>query len=184
MMSDGFTDLSRVVVIGTSCSGKTTFAGALAKRLGAVHVELDRLYWLPCWIERDPADFLDRVDKSTAGASWIADGNYRKARELLWSRATAIVWLDYRFPLVAWRALKRTVHRTVSRQEICNGNRESLRKAFLSRDSILLWVITTHGLVRERSSKLFSENAYPNAAKIRLKNPRQTSAFLAALTPT
>ena len=47
--SNGFSqaDLTRVVVVGTTCSGKTTYAGRLARALGAQHVELDALYWLP-----------------------------------------------------------------------------------------------------------------------------------------
>ena len=35
--------LSRVVVVGTTCSGKTTFANRLAVLLDAPHVELDAL---------------------------------------------------------------------------------------------------------------------------------------------
>ncbi|HCU2021331.1 TPA: AAA family ATPase [Pseudomonas aeruginosa] len=39
----------RVVVVGTSGAGKSTFSAALAARLGCTHVELDRLYWGPGW---------------------------------------------------------------------------------------------------------------------------------------
>jgi adenylate kinase family enzyme len=37
--------MARVVVIGTSCVGKTTFARSLARVLSFPHVELDALYW-------------------------------------------------------------------------------------------------------------------------------------------
>ena len=39
----------RVNVVGTSASGKTTFARALAERLGVRHVELDALHWQSGW---------------------------------------------------------------------------------------------------------------------------------------
>jgi len=40
-------NLTRVVVVGTSCSGKTTLARRLARILATEHVELDSLYWGP-----------------------------------------------------------------------------------------------------------------------------------------
>ncbi|HHE71902.1 MAG TPA: hypothetical protein ENL34_06450 [Chloroflexi bacterium] len=36
-----------MIVIGTSCSGKTTFAAQLAEALGIPHIELNRLHRLP-----------------------------------------------------------------------------------------------------------------------------------------
>ncbi len=175
-------DLSRVVVVGTSCSGKTTFAHDLAARLGVSHVEMDRLYWLPGWIERKPEAFLTLVDKNTAGPRWVTDGNYTKARDVVWPKVTAIIWLNYPFPLVFWRSLKRTFHRALTRQEICNGNVESWRILF-SRQSILLWVISTYGKNRERYRTLLASDAYPEAAKIQLTSPRAAKAFLASVSP-
>jgi len=63
----------------------------------------------------------------------VADGNYSRARSLLWPRASAVVWLNYPFRIVLARALRRTVVRGVTREELWSGNRESLRLAFLSR---------------------------------------------------
>lgn len=174
-------DLSRVVVVGTSCSGKTTFAHDLAARLQIPHVELDALYWLPDWIEREPSEFLALVDEKTAGSHWATDGNYKTARDLLWSRATAVIWLDYGFPLVLWRSVKRTVHRAFTGQKICNGNVESWRIAFFSRASIILWVISTYRERKQRCNALFAADDYPQAVKIRLTNPRAAGAFLAAI---
>src|SRR5258707_9298493 len=88
----------RVVVFGTSGSGKTTPARRLAAALDLPCVELDAINWQPGWRSLsaiDPDRFVGRVDAATAAENWGADGNYAKVRELLWSRATHLVWLDY-----------------------------------------------------------------------------------------
>lgn len=41
--------LQRVVIVGTSGSGKTTMARELSVLLGTPHIELDALQWLPGW---------------------------------------------------------------------------------------------------------------------------------------
>lgn len=85
----------RVVVIGTSGSGKTYLAARLAAALGYPHIELDTLHWLPDWQERSLEDFRTRVTAAAAGETWVADGNYSKVRDILWRRATSLVWLNY-----------------------------------------------------------------------------------------
>ncbi|MEM7043092.1 MAG: adenylate kinase, partial [Pseudomonadota bacterium] len=76
-----------------------------------------------------------------------------------------------------------TIHRATTGQEICNGNRETWRKALFSRDSILLWVMTTYYRRKRDYQALFAGDAYPNAAKISLKNPREADVFLARVRP-
>jgi adenylate kinase family enzyme len=125
-------DLSRVVVIGTSCAGKTTFAQRLARILGSPHVELDALHWGPAWTPR-PA-FRDDVSAAVQHEHRVIDGNYSVVRDLTWRRCTAIVWLDYSFPRVFARALRRTARRIITRERLYGGNRETLGKALFDRE--------------------------------------------------
>lgn len=178
MVEDQSPDLSRVVVVGTSCSGKTTFARDLAAKLGVDHIELDSLSWLPNWVERDRDAFTSLVDEQSSGSTWVIDGNYSRVRDLLWSRATAIIWLNYSFPLTFWRSIKRTLLRSATGQKICNGNRETFRKAFLSSDSILLWVITSYRRRKRDYRTLFDSHAYNKKVKIELTRPADATAFL------
>jgi adenylate kinase family enzyme len=171
-------DLRRVAVIGTSCSGKTTFAAALAARLQAPHIELDALHWRADWIPAPRENFRHAVAAATAADRWVSDGNYSMVRDLVWRRATTVIWLDYPFPTVLSRALYRTVRRALLREELYSGNRETLRKAFLSRDSILWWVVTTHRRRRREFSELFEQPAFAHLETIAFRRPLDADAFL------
>ena len=101
----------RVIVVGTSGSGKSTFASALATAAACPYIELDRLYWGPGWTAVPPAQFEHAVLAATTGDRWVADGNYSAVRDVLWSRATHVVWLNFGRWTVFSRVLRRTIGR-------------------------------------------------------------------------
>jgi len=113
----------RISVVGTTGSGKTTFARELAQRLGVPHVELDALHWEPNWTEAPLEVFRARVDLALRGEAWVIDGNYSKVRDIIWSRADTVVWLDYALPIILWQLLKRTLKRVFIREELWGKNR-------------------------------------------------------------
>jgi adenylate kinase family enzyme len=91
----------RVIVIGTSGAGKTTFARRAAARLGLRHIELDAVNWQPGWRDLDrheTAEFVRRVTATIQDEAWVADGNYGSVRDILWRRATHLVVLRLRHP--------------------------------------------------------------------------------------
>jgi adenylate kinase family enzyme len=170
----------RIVVIGASGSGKTTFARALAARTGLPHVELDALHWEPGWVEAPREVFRARVEAAAAAPRWVIDGNYGRVRDCTWNRATGLVWLDYPFALVFGRALRRTLRRAFTREELWNGNRESLRQALFSRDSILAWVWNSYPRLKREYSELLASPVYDHIKVARLASPREARAFLAS----
>lgn len=172
-------NLRRVIVIGTSGSGKTTFARRLSVLLGAKHVEIDALNWLENWRERDFAEFSSLVERATAADEWILDGNYSRVREMTWRRATALVWLNYSFPLNFYRALSRTLRRVISREVLYSNNRESFRQSFLSRDSIVLWMLKTHRRRRRQYAELLRSEEWRDKEIFVFTRPREAEDFLA-----
>jgi adenylate kinase family enzyme len=175
--------MTRYVVIGTSGSGKTTLARQIAERLGIPHIELDALHWDPGWVGVTAEVMRERVAAATSGPAWALDGNYSKSRDVAWPRATHLIWLDYSFPLVFWRVLSRTVRRAVLREELWNGNRESLRMMF-SRESILVWVITTYGRRRREYPELLARPEYSHLTVFRFRTPRETERWVNTLNKT
>lgn len=176
--------MQRIIVIGTSCSGKTQLARKLAERLDIPHVELDQLFWLPNWEQRSKEEFRTLVEKAVAADRWVVDGNFSSVRDITWPRATHAVWLNYSFPVVFYRALYRTVSRAITKEELFSGNRESFRQSFLSRDSILWWVLTTFRKNRRRYREFSDEHTYPNLQWIELRHPREAEQLFTKLCCT
>lgn len=170
----------RVVIIGTSGSGKSTLARALAARLGVPAVELDGLFWGPDWTQTPLDEFRGRVAKALAGDRWVVDGNYSKARDLVWPRAQTLLWLDYSFPVVLARVTRRTARHIVLREPLWAGNRESLRKVF-SRDSILVWMFRTYAKYRRTFPAVLDDPRYAHLTVLRLRSLRATRCWLASL---
>lgn len=168
----------RFVVVGTSGCGKSTFARQLASATDSPHIELDALHWGENWSERPDAEFADAVRRAAEEERWIADGNYSKIRDVLWPRATHVVWLNFSRYVVCSRVLRRTLKRAVLRERLWHGNRESLRRALFSRDSILAWSWKTFASNRIRYAALRSGSEYPQLDWIEFTIPSEATAFL------
>jgi adenylate kinase family enzyme len=151
----------RVQVIGGSCSGKSTTSRRLAAILGVPYIELDSLHHDPGWTEASADVFRERVARAIAAApdGWVVDGNYfGKLDTFVLDQADTIVWLDIPYRTAIRRVLWRTFHRSLRREELWNGNRESFRIAF-SRESIVLWVLRTHrGFAAKWATRLEGRN--------------------------
>lgn len=169
---------SRIHVVGTCGSGKTTVAARLAELLGVRHVELDALFWGPGWRKAAEEDFLAAVGEAVAGDAWIVDGNYSRVRDLVWAHADTVVWLDYSLSRVLAQLTHRTVRRCVRHERLWHGNRERLRTALLSRESILLWAVRTYARRRRDYRDLQRRPDYARLTFIHLRSPAETKTWL------
>ena len=170
--------LRRIAVVGTSGSGKTTLAAALADRLGAPHVELDAYHHGRNWIPT-PDDVLRRnISDTLSSDKWVADGNYGAVRDIVWTRATALVWLDYPFPVVFWRLFRRTMARGITGAELWNGNREILWRHFLTRDSLFLWAFQTHWRRRKTVPEALAAPEHSHLLVLRFRSPAAADRWL------
>ena len=173
--------LRRVVVIGTSGAGKTTLAGQLAHILDAPHIELDAYRHGPNWTETPDDIFRQRIADALTGDDWVVDGNYSVARDIVWARATAIVWLDYPFPLVFWRLFHRTMSRYFRQTELWNGNRENLRGVLFEKDSLFVWAFKMHWRRRKSLPVAFALPEYAHLDVTRFRAPRAAKRWLESL---
>jgi hypothetical protein len=76
----------RIAVVGTS--GCSALSAVLSRQLEIPRIVIE---------DSSPADDPPvSLHARTAGPSWIIEANDQVIRELVWPRATMIVWLDYR----------------------------------------------------------------------------------------
>ncbi len=173
----------RIVIVGTTGSGKTTLAERAASIIGGRHIELDSLYHDAGWTPADPAVFRERVRAAIAGQPrWATCGGYRThVQEITWPIADQIVWIDLPFPVTFSRMLRRTFARRIRNEELWNGNRESFRNMFLSRDSLILFAIQHRNKYRHTYPAALREPAVAHVPAVRLRKSRDVTAWLDGL---
>jgi adenylate kinase family enzyme len=87
--------MERILVMGSSGSGKSTFARRLSGITGIPMVSLDALYWRPGWMASDAKEFEKRVTEAAGRPRWIMDGNYTShGGEMRRSIADGVIWFD------------------------------------------------------------------------------------------
>lgn len=172
--------MKRINVIGSSGSGKSTFARQLAAKLSIPHIEMDRLHWQPNWVEASDADFVARLQSAMAADAWVLDGNYTRTAKLKWQRVDTIVWLDFSFRRTFFQLLRRSMVRALTRREVWpgTGNRESLRRTFASRDSVMLWMVNHYAANREKYLALQASSEHRFLNFVRLTSPAAVQQFL------
>lgn len=174
--------MKRVVVQGTSGSGKTTFSTALSARLGAPHIELDALHHGPNWTEATAEELRERVLAAIEGRDcWVVDGNYeRKFGDLVLERADTLVWLDLPLRVCLTRLWRRTSHRIRDDVSLWNGNKESWRGVLWGRDSLFAWAVRAH-LHRRRTFPAHLERL-PRLDVVRLRSAADVDTWLGRVT--
>lgn len=167
--------MKRIAIIGTSCSGKTTLARTVSVILELPHIELDTLFWKKNWQIEEREKFREKVARVVKQDTWVVDGNFGIVRDIVWTRADTIVWLNYPFAVVFIQALIRSIKRIVTKQKLFGDNVESFRQTFFSKNSILYWIIVSHWDYKRTYTRLLRHS---KKEVIILKSNREKNKFV------
>ena len=170
--------MKKIVVVGSTGSGKTTLAKALSKKLNIPHVELDSLSWLPGWQQRPTYELMEIVEKITDGSEWVICGNYPKLRVFTIYQADCLVWLDYPFIICFWQTLKRSFRQIVKREKYSNGDQETFVRLCTPKSSILLWLIKNFKQRNKIYAQMMQDPFYKDKTFVRLKSHKQAKQWL------
>jgi adenylate kinase family enzyme len=170
--------MKRVLVTGSTGAGKTTLARTIAERLAIPFHEMDALAFAgPDWKENE--NLVEDVSRITSSPCWVFDSlGYPRVRDLLWSRADTIVWLDYSRAVVMRRVLRRSAARTLLRRRIFGGNVETLSSWFSS-DHPAWWAWAQYNA---RRAEIVSRcDRFAPLDVIRFRKPRETRQWVSVL---
>lgn len=101
--------MKRIMVIGCSGSGKSTFSKKLSEILKIPVVHLDQKYWKPNWIESSETEWRKTISEIVKEDEWVMDGNYSGTWDLRIPRADTIIFLDQSTYVCLYRVTKRII---------------------------------------------------------------------------
>jgi adenylate kinase family enzyme len=173
----------RIVIVGTTSSGKSTLASQLAEKIGADFIELDALHWEPNWVEAPDEVFRERVETAIKSDIWVVAGNYSVVRDVVWRRAEAIIWLDYPFHIIFWRLITRTIRRVSTREKLFAGNVENgwTHLKLWSEESLFHWLFKTHWRRKREYPMLFALPENAHLTVIHFKHPKEAKDWMVNL---
>jgi hypothetical protein len=146
--------------------------------LGVRFVELDAIYHQPGWVELETDEFRRRVREIVEGEDdWVVDGNYSKVtRDIVWGRATQIVWVNPPKWRVMVQVIGRSVMRAIDRKPLWNGNRESIT-FWVNPEHPIRWAWSTHAR-RQREYEALMDDRW-----VVLRSRSDVERFVRGLRP-
>lgn len=161
---------TKIVIVGVSASGKSTFACKLGEKIGLPVTYIDALMWKPGWEYIGDEETVRLIKEASEKEHWIIEGYIAKeARGALFEKADIILYLDYPGWLSARRYVKRWIkHRKKPRPEL-PGSPEKFSIEFLQRVYFKKEVY--------RLEQLFKQSDWNNKI-IRFKSPKEAAHFL------
>ena len=99
--------MERILIIGCSCSGKSTLARAMGEKLGLPVVHLDQLWWREGWENVSIEEFDRKLERVLTRDSWIMDGNYARTMDARIARCDSLIYLDFSRWACLWGMVQR-----------------------------------------------------------------------------
>ena len=163
----------RIVIVGVSASGKSTFARKLSEKAKLPLFLMDAIMWNPGWQYIGDAETVKKLKEIATKEEWIIEGYISKeARTFLFERADTIIYLDYPPIVATLRYLKRWwKHRKSPRPEL-EGSPEKFDWKFLK----LVW---KKG--EAISLNRFLAQVQDQSKLVTFKSPKHAKAFISTI---
>ncbi len=166
-------DFSRVCIIGSPGSGKSTLSKSLANLLNLPLTHLDAVLWKPNWVLPTVDERKEIHNQIIQNEFWLIDGMWGSLVADRFTRATVVVYLDYNRFLCLKRAYKRYKNGQTSRSDMASGCSDKFDSEFFN------YIFTFPNRMRPKIYKLENQNS--QITYFNLRSPKQTEDFLSQL---
>ena len=164
--------MKKVLVIGSSGAGKSTFSRLLGEITGIEVVHLDKIHWRAGWIEPPKDEWRKTVEDYLKKESWIMDGNYSGTLALRLEKCDTVIFLDLPRTICTRRVIKRFfLYRKISRPDMAEGCAEKFDWEFVK------WTWNYPKRSKPRVEELL-KRVEGEKTIFRLKSNREVKGFL------
>ncbi len=164
----------RICIIGPSCSGKSTLAEKLGKKLNLPVLHIDQIAHIPGtnWVLRPRDETKNEHDDFIKKDAWIIDGQYKKLMPKRFERSDTIILLKVNRFVCCWRFLKRCFK---------GGNRPGKLDGATKEFNWEMIRFILYHQPRRWKEQMQIISAYPHIKIIPLKTFKEADDFLEAL---
>lgn len=167
--------MKKILIIGSSGAGKTTFSRRLSDLTGIEVIHLDKLHWKPNWTEPSKAEWTATLEKAVRGAAWIMDGNYSGSLDLRLPACDTVIFLETPPAVCVYRVLKRVASSYgKTRPDMAEKCAEQFDWEFIK------WIWDFENRSKPKMERLL-EQFKDEKTIIRLKSKREVEKFFAEL---
>jgi adenylate kinase family enzyme len=169
--------MRKVLVLGCSGAGKSTFSRQLGEIMDIPIIHLDALYWKAGWIQAGEGEFDSIIDELLVKrVSFIMDGNYSRTLNKRLALSDTIYFFDFSRYLCLYRVIKRRIqnHRR-TRSDMAEGCPEKIDWEFIK------WIWSFKKRSRSKILKALDEAKRYKVVHI-FRNPREVKAYIHTLS--
>jgi adenylate kinase family enzyme len=165
----------KILVIGYSSSGKSTFAKRLGNHYELPVLHIDTIFFGPNWVDRDKDVVESEIRAFMKQDKWVIDGMYRKLATERYDQCDQLFIFNFnRFKCLYGAIVRRFKYHNQNRESIADGCKERLNLSFI-------WWILFNGRTKE-SKKLLKKHMETYKDKVVVfKNRKQTNKYLASI---
>lgn len=165
----------KILVIGYSGSGKSTFAKRLAAHYRIPKLHIDKIFFGPNWKDRDKKVVESEIREFMKQDDWIIDGTYRKLATERYQQCDQLFIFNFnRFKCLYGAIYRRIKYHNQNRDTIAVGCKERLNFSFF-------WWILFSGRKKD-SRMLMKRNMVEYKDKVVVfTNRRQIKKYLESI---
>ncbi|TNF08943.1 MAG: topology modulation protein [Bacillota bacterium] len=162
----------KILIIGYSGSGKSTFAKRLSEHYQIPRLHIDRIFFAPNWKERDKKIVESEIRDFIKQDDWIIDGTYRKLAVERYQMCDQLFIFNFnRFKCLYGAIYRRIKYHNQNRDTIAPGCKERLNFSFF------MWILHTGR--KKDSRQLMKRNMEEYKDKVVVfKSRRQINNYL------